>query len=79
MRNRDLRAAGWHALRFWETDTLRDPAAVADQVAAAKRRRTRGHRIASKEGDLPFLSRNYEKYYELTRDAARSLRLGSSI
>jgi DNA mismatch endonuclease (patch repair protein) len=32
---RELEKAGWLVLRFWETDILRDPEAVADQAIAA--------------------------------------------
>jgi DNA mismatch endonuclease (patch repair protein) len=32
--NARLADLGWHVLRFWETDVLRDPEAVADVIAA---------------------------------------------
>ena len=32
---RELERTGWHVLRFWETDILRDPKAIADRVVAA--------------------------------------------
>lgn len=30
-----LQLAGWNVLRFWETDILRDPDAIADRIIAA--------------------------------------------
>jgi DNA mismatch endonuclease (patch repair protein) len=33
--NAELAEEGWYVLRFWETDILRDPTAVAATVAAA--------------------------------------------
>ena len=32
---RELQRARWHVLRYWETDILRDPEAIADRVVAA--------------------------------------------
>src|SRR6185369_12169152 len=34
---RQLRAAGWTVLRFWETDILRDPALIAARIARSLR------------------------------------------
>ena len=36
--NTELRRAGWHVVRLWETDLLRDPQAVAEQLATRLRR-----------------------------------------
>src|SRR5687768_2587633 len=41
--NVQLAAAGWTVLRFWESDTLADPNAVARQIAA----RVRGGDVAA--------------------------------
>lgn len=35
---RNLEAAGWTVLRFWESDILRDTTAVAEEILAARER-----------------------------------------
>lgn len=45
--NAELAREGWHVLRFWETDVLHDPIAVARKVAATiSARRTKPSLVA---------------------------------
>lgn len=40
-RDADLRAAGWHVIRLWESDVNRSPRAAASRVERALKKRTR--------------------------------------